>query len=323
MNMLRRMSLVGLVLAFGLIAAACGGSESTDTTEGTVPPLETTAAPAETTAAPAAETTAAPEETTTTAAPAFDVVAAVLGYESTIPEGWMNVGDTVAFKDAVEQSGALVIDVRQPAEYEEAHIPGAVNIPLRELAANVDKIPTDRQVFVYCKSGYRAAVANSSLRMMGYDNTLSFSGSWLAWTAAEEETSTEVVEAEVVGDPGFAPELVAAVDDFLSNLPEGWLIVDLDTVKAGIEAGAFILDIRTEAEYAEGHIEGAVNIPLRTLTERMSEIPTDVSVIVHCKSGFRAALSAPVLHVLGFDNAKIFNGSYAAWVEAGEPVVTG
>ena len=69
MNMLRRMSLVGLVLAFGLIAAACGGSESTDTTEGTVPPLETTAAPAETTAAPAAETTAAPEETTTTAAP--------------------------------------------------------------------------------------------------------------------------------------------------------------------------------------------------------------------------------------------------------------
>ena len=49
----------------------------------------------------------------------------------------------------------------------------------------------------------------------------------------------------------------------------------------------------------------------------------DVSVIVHCKSGFRAALSAPVLGVLGFDNFKVFNGSYKAWVEAGEPVVTG
>ncbi len=322
MNMLRRMSLVGLILAFGLIAAACGGDDTTETTEGTVPPLETTEAPVATEAP--AETTAAPaEETTTTAAPAFDLVAAVGEYESTMPEGWMNVGDVVAFKEAVEASDALVIDIRQPSEYEEGHIPGAINIPLRELAANVDKIPTDRQVFVYCKSGYRAAVGNSALRMMGYDNTLSFSGSWLAWTAAEEEVSTDAVEAEVVGDPGFAPELVAAVDGFLSTIPEGWLIVDLDTVKAGIDAGAFILDIRTPAEYAEGHIEGAVNIPLREITARMDEIPTDVSVIVHCKSGFRAALSAPVLGVLGFDNFKVFNGSYKAWVEAGEPVVTG
>ena len=176
---------------------------------------------------------------------------------------------------------------------------------------------------MYCKSGYRAAVANSALRMMGYDNTFSFSGSWLAWTGAEEEISTEMVEAEVVGDPGFAPELVKEVDAFLSTIPEGWMIVDLDTVKAGIDAGAFILDIRTEGEYAEGHIGGAVNIPLRSLTERMSEIPTDKSVIVHCKSGFRAALSAPVLGVLGYDNLKVFNGSYVAWVDAGEPVVTG
>jgi rhodanese-related sulfurtransferase len=322
MNMLRRMSLVGLVLAFGLIAAACGGSESTDTTEGTVPPLETTAAPAATEAP--AETTAAPAEETTTTAATFDLVAAVYEYESTIPEGWMNVGDVVAFKDAVEASGALVIDVRQPSEYEEGHIPGAVNIPLRELAANVDRIPTDTQVFVYCKSGYRAGIAVSSLRMMGYDNALSFSGSWNAWTGAGEEVSTEAAEAAVVGDPGFAPELVAAVDEYLSTIPDGWLTAgDVEAVKAAIEAGAFVLDIRTEGEYAEGHIEGAVNIPLRTLTANMDQIPTDVQVIVHCKSGFRAALSMPVLGVLGFDNVKAFTGSYLAWVEAGEPVVTG
>lgn len=325
MNMLRRMSMVGLVLAFGLIAAACGGSESTDTTEGTVPPLETTAAPAETTEAPAAETTAAPEETTTTTTEApFDLVAAVGEYESTIPEGWMNVGDVVAFKDAVESSGALVIDVREPSEYAEGHIPGSVNISLRTLAANVDKIPTDTQVFVYCKSGYRAGLAISSLRMMGYDNALSFSGSYDAWVEAGEEVTTDVVEADVVGEPGFAPELVAAVDEYLSTIPEGWLTAgDVDAVKAAIEAGAFLLDVRTPDEYAEGHIEGAVNIPLRTITANMDQIPTDTQVIVYCKSGFRASLSMPVLGVLGFDNVKAFTGSYAAWVDAGEPVVTG
>lgn len=325
MNMLRRISVIGLLLAFGLIAAACGGGddESSDTTEGTVPPLETTTA-APTTEAPA-ETTEAPAETTTTAAaePEFDLVAAVYEYESTIPEGWMNVGDTVAFKDAVEASDALVIDVRQPSEYEEGHIPGAVNIPLRELGANVDKIPTDRQVFVYCKSGYRAGVAVSSLRMMGYDNALSYSGSWLAWTEAGEEVSTEAVEAEVVGDPGFEPELVAAVDAWLSTIPEGWLTAGgVEDVKTAHDAGAFMLDIRTPGEYAEGYILDATNIELRTITENMDQIPTDTAVVVYCKSGFRASLSMPVLGVLGFDNAKAFTGSYKAWTEAGEPVTT-
>jgi len=322
MNMLRRMSLAALVLVLALIAASCGGGDETSgTTEGTVPPLETTttAAVAETT------TTAAAQETTTTeAVMAFDLVAAVGEYESTIPEGWMAVGDTEAFKDAVANSGALVIDVRQPEEYDAGHIPGAVNIPLRELAANVDKIPTDTQVFVYCASGFRAGLSISSLRMMGYDNALAYSGSYKAWTEAGEEISTEAAEAPVVGDPGFAPELVAAVNDYLSNIPDGYGTAgDVEAVKAAIEAGAFVLDVRTPDEYAEGHIEGAVNIPLRTITANMDQIPTDVTVIVHCKSGFRAALSMPVVGVLGFDNAKAFTGSYNAWVEAGEPVVTG
>jgi rhodanese-related sulfurtransferase len=304
-------------MAFGLIAAACGGDDTTEAAEGTVPPLATTEAPA-------ATTTTAPAVTETTAAAVFDLVAAVGEYESTIPEGWMAISDVTAFKDAVEVSSALVIDVREPSEYAEGHIPGAVNIPLRTLAANADKIPTDRQVFVYCKSGYRAGVAVSALRMLGYDNVLAYSASWLGWTDAGEEISMEVAEAEVVGDPGFAPELVAAVDGFLSTIPEGWLTAgDVEAVKTGIEAGAFILDIRTEAEYAEGHIEGATNIPLRTLVANMDQIPTDTQVIVHCKSGFRAALAVPVLHVLGFDDAKAFTGSYLAWVDAGEPVVTG
>lgn len=325
MHMLRRISVIGLLLAFGLIAAACGGDdESTDTTEGTVPPLETT------TEAPADEapetttTTAAPEEETTTTEAPFDLVAAVYEYESTIPEGWMNVGDVVAFKDAAEASDALVIDVRQPDEYAEGHIPGAVNIPLRELAANVDKIPTDRQVFVYCQSGYRAGLAISSLRMMGYDNALSFSGSYKAWTEAGEEVSTDVAEAAVVGAPDFHPELVAAVDGYLSTIPEGWLTAgDVEAVKTAADAGAFLLDVRTPDEYAEGYILDATNIELRTITENMDQIPTDTAVVVYCKSGFRASLSMPVLGVLGFDNAKAFTGSYAAWVDAGEEVTTG
>jgi len=320
MNTLRRIPVIGLLLALVLIVAACGGGDDAGSSATTAAPLAQTTT---TEAPPATTTTAAPVDTTTTV-PAFDLVAAVGEYESNIPDGWMAVSDITAFKDAVEASNALVIDVRETSEYEEGHLPGAVNIPLRTLAANIDKIPTDRQVFVYCASGYRAGMATSSLRMMGYDNVLAFPPGWKGWTAAGEETSTEAVAAEVVGDPGFNPELVAAVDGWLSAIPDGWLSAgDVEAVKAAIDAGAFVLDVRTEGEFAEGHIPGATNIPLRTITEHMSEIPTDTQVIVHCQSGFRAALSMPVLGVLGFDNVKAFTGSYAAWVAAGEPVEAG
>ncbi|OFW67508.1 MAG: hypothetical protein A2Z12_00335 [Actinobacteria bacterium RBG_16_68_21] len=89
-----------------------------------------------------------------------------------------------------------------------------------------------------------------------------------------------------------------------------------------IEAGAFLIDVRTPSEYAEGFIPGATNIDLRTLADNTSLIPTDTQVIVYCKSGWPAALSESILQVLGFSNVKAFPGSYAAWTAAGEPVAT-
>jgi rhodanese-related sulfurtransferase len=256
----------------------------------------------------------------------FDLVAAVAEYESTIPDGWMNVGDVTSFKDALAASNGLVIDVRQPSEYEEGHIPGAINIPLRELAANVDKIPTDKAIYVYCKSGFRAGVAVSAIRLMGYDNALAYKDSWLGWTEAGEEVSTDAVEAEVFGDPGFAPELVAAVDEYLSSLPDGWGIIGaVEDVQTALDAGSVILDVRSQGEYDEGHIDGAILTPLRSIAtaENIAQIPTDTQFIIHCKSGWRATIAMPVIGVLGFDNWKVFPGGWNAWTDAGAPVVTG
>ena len=89
----------------------------------------------------------------------------------------------------------VILDVRTPEEYAEGHLEGAINIPLRELAQNLDMIPTDRQVFVYCKSGWRAGIALSSLGMMGYDNVLAFPPGWNGWTEAGEPVTTDVPDA--------------------------------------------------------------------------------------------------------------------------------
>jgi rhodanese-related sulfurtransferase len=305
--MLRRKALIGLLLALALVAAACGDDDSADDTSA---PLAT-AAPVTTVAA-----------TTTMAAVEveFDLVAAVADYTNNIPEGWLSVSDLTAFKDAIA-AGAFVVDVRETGEYAEGHIADSINIPLRTLTQNLELIPTDRQVFVYCKSGYRAALAGSSLHMLGYDNVLVYSPSWLGWTGAGEPVSMDPVVGDTYTLPDMAPEMFAAVDGFVSTIPEGWLTAgDVEAVKTAAGAGAFLLDIRTPGEYAEGYIPGAVNLTLREIPDLMDAIPADQQVIAYCKSGYRCALAVPVLHVLGFDTAKCFTGSWLAWVDAGEPI---
>jgi len=143
--------MIGLMLVLAMIAAACSSSSEETTT-----------------------TTTTTVAATTTTVAAFDLTASVDEYLQAIPDGFYAIGDIQVFKDGVEASGALVIDVRETSEYEEGHIPGAVNIPIRTLAQNLDKIPTDTQVYVYCASGFRAAQSLASLGMLGYDNVLSW-----------------------------------------------------------------------------------------------------------------------------------------------------
>ena len=74
-----------------------------------------------------------------------------------------------------------------------------------------------------------------------------------------------------------------------------------------------ILDIRSEAEHARGHIEGSLNIPLPKLEDRMGEIPTDRPVVVHCEGGYRSAIGASVLQKQGLTGIHDLIGGYKAW----------
>ncbi len=297
-------------LIAGVMAISACGSDATDE-----------AVAADTDPPPAEEVvetpdTEGPEEEV--AAPAVDVVAEVGVMTSSLPDGWLLFKTVEDFEQAVTQTDPLVIDVREEGEYADGHIPGAVSIPIRTLAANVDAIPMDTPVIVYCQSGYRAGLATAALRSLGYDNVRAFGGSYKAWTAAEKDVSTEAVALPAGEAKDIAPELLEAVDAFLAPMPEGYLNVkDVELMQAAMDAGAYVVDVREAGEYAEGHLPGAVSVPLRTLMDASPDFPTDRQVIVYCKSGYRAALANAALGVAGFDNVKAFAGSYNAWTDAG------
>ena len=96
-----------------------------------------------------------------------------------------------------------------------------------------------------------------------------------------------------------------------SNLLNGdYKQVNVDKVRELVEKGAFIVDIREKYEYKRGHINGAVNIPLSELRSRMSEIPKDRPVYLHCRSGQRSYNAVMALQNSGYGNVCNIAGSF-------------
>ena len=82
-----------------------------------------------------------------------------------------------------QQAGTPVIDVREPEEYAEGHVPGAPLIPLGSLPGRVGEVPADGQVLVICKSGGRSAHAVELLRSGSID-AVNIAGGTMAWISA-------------------------------------------------------------------------------------------------------------------------------------------
>lgn len=96
----------------------------------------------------------------------------------------ISVSDVSAMRDA----GAFVLDVREPDEWNESHIPGATLIPLGQLASRVNEVPKDQEIVVMCRSGNRSQQGRDILLQAGFTNVTSMAGGINQWKAAGFET---------------------------------------------------------------------------------------------------------------------------------------
>lgn len=84
---------------------------------------------------------------------------------------------------------------------------------------------------------------------------------------------------------------------------------------------AVILDVRTPEEFAEGHLEGAVNIDFyaANFQDTLSQLDTGEDYVVYCRSGNRSGQTATMMEELGFVTVHDVDGGIAAWLDAGLP----
>ncbi len=192
----------------------------------------------------------------------------------------------------MKNQGAQLLDVREGMEFEGAHLVGSLNIGLAGKYATWCGTMLDREapiVVIAEPGGVDEAVMR--LGRIGFDNVAGY----LAGGMAALETYPEHVETT---DRVTAQALA----------------------RLGGQADApLVLDVRSEKEWAAGHIAGSLNIPLNHLRERIGEVPADRPVAVHCEGGYRSAIAASVLSQEGRKKVLDLVGGYKAWAASQLP----
>ena len=89
---------------------------------------------------------------------------------------------------AKRQAGTFILDVRQPEEWADAHIPGSTLIPLGDLENRINEVPKDQEIVVVCRSGNRSAQGRDILKQAGFTQVTSMAGGLNEWKAEGYET---------------------------------------------------------------------------------------------------------------------------------------
>ena len=117
---------------------------------------------------------------------AFDLTTALNQYVTNLPDGFGTI-TAARLKDQLAAAKPFLLDVREASELtQNGYIATAVNVPIRTLFKNLDKLPQDKTapIVVYCAIGHRGALAMATLQLLGYTNVKSLAGGFNAWMAS-------------------------------------------------------------------------------------------------------------------------------------------
>lgn len=191
------------------------------------------------------------------------------------------------------EKGAQLLDVRDAADYAKGHLAGSLNIGLGGQYATWAGTLLDRSrpIAIIAEPG-REVEASVRLGRIGFDHVMGYLAGGMQALASR-------------------PDLVWPTDR---------ISVLIAAEKLKDPNPPLVVDVRTPHEWASGHIEESMNLPLNRLQERIAEIPRDRAIAVHCAGGYRSSIAASILHQYGITNLAEIAGGFAAWTAAQLPV---
>ncbi|MFB0562371.1 MAG: rhodanese-like domain-containing protein [Candidatus Lokiarchaeia archaeon] len=192
-----------------------------------------------------------------------------------------------------QKKGAQIVDARMPTAFSGGHIPNSISIWRKGLPLFVGWMLNyeDPIIFITDLNRQLDEIVRYCIRL-GYDNLLGvLAGGFSTWYKG----------AQKIGHVNT------------------WTAHDLK--QQHDDESFFILDVRDKNKWEqEGHIEGAHQIWVGELKERLGEVPKDKHIIVYCDSGYKTSIAVSILKMKGYDKVTNMLGGFMAWKNAGYPV---
>lgn len=183
----------------------------------------------------------------------------------------------------------VVVDLRSKATANKSHIAGAYSIPASQIAFYQTKFPKIKSapIVLYADNQQTAENAFKVVRSWGYKNTSVLKGNFKGWVQAKGPVAKGALGTQIVYIPKPVPGQIN-VEKFKA-------------IATRLPSDVFILDARDIDEAAKGMLRGAVNIPTQDVAHRLSEIPKNKKIVIHCKTGTRASMAYETLKENGYN----------------------
>jgi hydroxyacylglutathione hydrolase len=190
---------------------------------------------------------------------------------------------------------ATILDTRDASAFAEAHVPGTWNVPLH------------------------GAFTTHAGWLLEYDEPY-----YLIVDVADLESVLRALFS--IGLDGvagyFCPEAVEFWGRETGQELQGMAQVSPQQIKDAVNSGQVqVIDVRGATEFAEGHLPGAINIPLGYVLDRARELPAREPLLINCSTGLRSAIAASLLQSSGFAQVVNLRGGYESWRAENLPVV--
>ena len=227
----------------------------------------------------------------------LNVMLNIKGYESIdkVLERGQQALSPDAFEAAANDTGALILDTRDPQEFAKGFVPNSINIGIDgSFAPWVGTlIPDIRQEILLVTENGREEEVITRLARVGYDYTIGhLKGGFEAWKKAGKET-----------------DHIKSIDaDELAEIME--------------KEDVNILDVRKKSEYDSEHIFDAENAPLDFINESMLQVDKNKTYFVHCAGGYRSMVFNSILRARGYDKLIDVKGGFKSIKESGKFEIT-
>lgn len=197
-----------------------------------------------------------------------------------------------AFEAVANETGALVLDTRDAADFAKGFIPNSINIGLEGSFAQWvgEMIPDIQQEILLVTYKDKEEEAITRLSRVGYDNTVGFlKGGFDSWkdSGKDYEISKRI----------SATELEKSMKD----------------------EKPLIIDVRKKSEFDSEHVIGAINVPLNEINKHLAQFPKDSPFVLHCAGGYRSMIAASILKQRGWEDFTDVTGGFDAISETHIP----